>query len=324
MALLGAAVLVVAAGALPATAGGAAATRPTSAPVTTAPAAPPVAAPAAPARKIAPPPEEADATDHPLFQSLVSVGLITMVIWIVRRTASPGKLRLHDTPGRPNNLDPAIVMAILVVWLGTGSLAHWGLGKTYPEESLKLLVLANLISHVSCATACLLAAALAFPHGIRQGLGLNLRHALFDSGRGVLAMLASFPVMMGMAIALQRFFPAQRHPMLSAARELSAGWSALVVFLAVVVAPVSEELLFRGILQSVFRRYTRRPWVGVTVSAGLFAMVHWSVPYSVPSMFLFGLVLGYNYERCGRLYPAILAHTLFNAANMAIYLTARP
>ena len=62
--------------------------------------------------------------------------------------------------------------------------------------------------------------------------------------------------------------------------------------------------------------------MGVVVASVLFALVHYPLWYQVPSMFVFGIVLGYNYERCGRLYAPILAHALFNAVNMAIFLTA--
>jgi len=33
----------------------------------------------------------------------------------------------------------------------------------------------------------------------------------------------------------------------------------------------------------------------------------------MPALFVLSVILGYNYERCGRLYPPVLIHALFNS-----------
>ncbi len=71
------------------------------------------------------------------------------------------------------------------------------------------------------------------------------------------------------------------------------------------VVPVVEELLFRGILQSI-------PRVGIGVSAVCFACAHGINAYLLP-LFFFGIVQSLWVRRSGSLIPAIMVHMLFNS-----------
>ena len=68
-------------------------------------------------------------------------------------------------------------------------------------------------------------------------------------------------------------------------------------------------------MQSSLRQATGTPWLGILVAAGFFAAVHaeWNAK---PALFLLGVVMGYNYERTGRLWSSIVIHMLFNAINV--------
>ncbi|GAH76387.1 unnamed protein product [marine sediment metagenome] len=99
----------------------------------------------------------------------------------------------------------------------------------------------------------------------------------------------------------------------------SPPWLAVMVITAAVIVPIGEELLFRGLAQSLLRRHFG-PWPAVLIASAIFAAAHWSQPQAVPSLFVLAVVIGYNYERTGRLLAPILIHTLFNAANMALRL----
>jgi glutamate-5-semialdehyde dehydrogenase len=90
-------------------------------------------------------------------------------------------------------------------------------------------------------------------------------------------------------------------------------------FLAVVIAPVTEELVFRGlILRGLLGRW--RPAAAILFSAGLFALVHFN-PVQAPVALLLGLLTGWLYVRTRSLGLCILAHALNNAAS---YLTWFP
>lgn len=90
-------------------------------------------------------------------------------------------------------------------------------------------------------------------------------------------------------------------------------------FLAVVIAPVTEELVFRGlILRGLLGRW--RPAAAILFSAALFALVHFN-PVQAPVALLLGLLTGWLYVRTRSLGLCILAHALNNAAS---YLTWFP
>jgi hypothetical protein len=86
----------------------------------------------------------------------------------------------------------------------------------------------------------------------------------------------------------------------------------MIILAAVVLAPFGEELLFRGVLQSMLRRYLHSPWVAISITSVLFAAIHYPFIDSLPALFALSLVLGCSYERTGRLYSPIMIHMLFN------------
>jgi len=84
----------------------------------------------------------------------------------------------------------------------------------------------------------------------------------------------------------------------------------LYVILAIGVAPVAEEILFRGIWFLHYRR-SFGPVVGCFVSAFAFALFHGTVVH-LPSTFLFGLFLAFVYHYTGRLMVCMALHVCFN------------
>ncbi len=90
-----------------------------------------------------------------------------------------------------------------------------------------------------------------------------------------------------------------------------------LLFLAiVVVAPVVEELFFRGFalpgLMKVFG-----PWTAIVISSVWFAASHFQL-IQFPGLLAIGLVLAYARVRTGRLLPCIALHMAFNAVTFGI------
>jgi membrane protease YdiL (CAAX protease family) len=85
---------------------------------------------------------------------------------------------------------------------------------------------------------------------------------------------------------------------------------------AVLLAPLVEESLFRGILYPAIK-YLGYPRGALWFTSLLFAFLHFNEPTFVP-LLAFGLLLAGLYERFGNLTAPIAAHGLFNAANLAI------
>ena len=95
-------------------------------------------------------------------------------------------------------------------------------------------------------------------------------------------------------------------------QQAAPGFSRIyVVFFAVVIAPVGEEMLFRGILYPAIKQFGF-PRAAVLSSSFLFAAIHFNLPAFLPLMLL-GIVLVILYEQTNNLLSCIFAHGLFNA-----------
>jgi CAAX protease family protein len=83
------------------------------------------------------------------------------------------------------------------------------------------------------------------------------------------------------------------------------------VFLLVIVAPITEELLFRGvILRGLLGRF--RPAVAVMATSLLFAAFHMN-PWQFVSALCLGILFGWMFLRTGSLVLCVLAHAMSNA-----------
>ena len=132
---------------------------------------------------------------------------------------------------------------------------------------------------------------------------------------GFVPLIASFPIFIS---EIDNFVRALDVPAglddLDLAPELGrlvdASW--LGLFLAVVIAPVTEEVLFRGlILRGLLGRW--KPWAAVLISALLFAIMHFN-PAQAPVALVLGLVLGWLYVRTRSLGLCMIGHALNNAS----------
>ena len=87
------------------------------------------------------------------------------------------------------------------------------------------------------------------------------------------------------------------------------------------LAPILEELLFRGAIQGQLQASGMRPWTAIIVSSLIFGVVHMN-PAQIPFAFLLGMMFGWLYYRTGSLLPGIIGHVLNNSvatANMLLY-----
>lgn len=83
-------------------------------------------------------------------------------------------------------------------------------------------------------------------------------------------------------------------------------------FLLVIVAPFTEELLFRGlILRGLYKRFGGL--VAILLSSLLFGLVHLN-PWQFVTALLLGLILGWAYLRTGSVWLCVLGHALVNGA----------
>lgn len=96
----------------------------------------------------------------------------------------------------------------------------------------------------------------------------------------------------------------------------NAAGFALSVLLVVVIAPVVEELVFRGVLQRAFEARWG-PRIAIALGAGLFGAYHFTAWLFVPT-FVLGLAAGWLADARESLWPAIALHALYNLVAVAV------
>ena len=84
------------------------------------------------------------------------------------------------------------------------------------------------------------------------------------------------------------------------------------------LAPLAEELVFRGAILRALLRWCSKPWVGIVLSALLFAVAHMN-PAQLPHAFLIGLLLGWMYYRTDSIIPGIVYHWINNSVAYVMY-----
>jgi len=95
------------------------------------------------------------------------------------------------------------------------------------------------------------------------------------------------------------------------------------------MAPLLEELLFRGLFQTVIRTFLadlklpQPAWLSIAASSVLFAAAHADAGHW-PALFVLSLCIGYSYEKSGSLFRPILIHALFNGLTVLAVLTVQP
>src|SRR5690606_15954151 len=100
-------------------------------------------------------------------------------------------------------------------------------------------------------------------------------------------------------------------------------WFAIAA--VVIGAPIAEEFIYRGCLQSAidraFRGWSRRPsWAPVILTSLIFTAAHVSIaePRALVSLFALSVAIGAVYRRTGNLAASIMVHSLFNATNIVL------
>jgi uncharacterized protein len=146
------------------------------------------------------------------------------------------------------------------------------------------------------------------------------QHGIFVSG--LVTFLISLPVLIATAKAWDLFLqlcglPIDKQELIGMFRNAdSPAMLTIMIVLAVAIAPLVEELVFRAGLFRYFR--TRMPhWIALLGPAIFFATLHvnWRTLQglsSVVPLMVLAMVFSLAYERTGRIGTAIVAHGLFN------------
>ena len=266
-------------------------------------------------------------------------GALLFGLWLLK--TSLGREALADSRPRRNNMRPYLCLIPLFIWFVPIPLAiQITEGLAADLQDWQRLFLNNLIyciGSVAVVTVILFMVRASFARRLK-GFGLNARSIHKDFFVAFVNLLTVWPLMMA-AITLTMFigkfvfgpeYQMSQHEQLELITDYPRWQLRILIFIvAAVIAPVLEEMMFRGLFQTVIRslletrdwklegRY--HAWIAIFISSGLFSMVHGNVPHW-PALFLLGVCLGYAYEKSGSLFRPIFIHAFFNAITMIFVL----
>lgn len=246
---------------------------------------------------------------------LLGLGGLAFLVVLAVTTPRPRTLPRFGMSGRA-------VLIVLLGWFLTHLMAGWVIGLVLAAaRPLRPLALPlTYLFHAGLGTAYLCwAEGLSWRQLARKvAPGAHGRAVL----QGVLFLALAFAMVMLATLAVSPFLrsaePPQRELMDMLSR-LRGPLTVTLVFLTVaVLAPVFEELLFRGFMlpwlgERMERTLGRRlGWTAAVAVSGLtFAAMHLQ-PMGLPTLGTLGLVLGLAFFRTGNLLTSIVVHGIWN------------
>ncbi|MBK9272621.1 MAG: CPBP family intramembrane metalloprotease [Saprospiraceae bacterium] len=98
----------------------------------------------------------------------------------------------------------------------------------------------------------------------------------------------------------------------------------LLLFITIAIVPaISEEWMFRGVLQNLFKNIYHKTWFFVGITALLFSTFHLQFEGFIPR-FILGIVLGLTYGYTKNLIYPILIHFAFNGSQiLALFVSGK-
>jgi len=153
--------------------------------------------------------------------------------------------------------------------------------------------------------------------GFKRG---DPKRTLTYGGLGALgALMASFGIML--LIALVIYLLGGSNPLTAEAEQvetITRGQLLLSITVVVILAPIFEELFFRGLFYPALRR-SLGPTLAIVIDGIIFGALHMRYLSIVP-LILVGMILAYVYEKTESLYAPMLTHALYNGVVVAISL----
>lgn len=277
-----------------------------------------------------------------LIATLASASLVVWIVPIARLRAGQPIL-----PAEPRQAEGALDLYIafslylLVLWAyakATEDPAAVAKSDAFDLESL------TTYSLLSLSATGLALGYLALRPGPRFVFGLLASRPRTDVVFGLLTFLAALVPIFSIQYVLTQFFPS-RHPVqLLLTKDASPQVVALCALSVVIVAPLTEEFVFRVLLQgwmeTIVLWWRSREQLlpagelpiehapaasspelmplPILLSSLAFALVHLGHgPDPIP-LFVFALMLGYLYQKTHRIWPSLVVHACLNAWSLTM------
>lgn len=277
---------------------------------------------------------------------IIFAGLAIFAFWL--RKTSVGRKALVDSALRRNNMPPYLPFIPLFIWFGVvyliSSLTRTLFSDLQDWQSDFLDNLILCFGEIATIVVIIFFANIFFARRLK-GFGLDIKKLPKDFFVAFVNLLAVWPIITAAMILTTYFgellwgreYQMQQHQQLKLIAEHPQLMSRiLIAFVAVIVAPLLEEMLFRGLFQTVIRSYLQTlrsllvgqnttdieqtkyrygTWLAIVISSVLFTMTHANAGHW-PALFVLGVCLGYSYEKSGSLFRPIFIHAFFNAISV--------
>jgi len=259
-----------------------------------------------------------------VWRLTVLAGGVALLVALACSSAFRRKLFAGDGLATPWITGSDVILTLGFVLMGVGvlELVAGAVGEPAGRTIEEGLPLRKLVLGISpTILVVLVVSVLARVRGLtpEKAFGLSSPQPTRDVGRGAIVCLAIYPLLMGVSMLLENFLrrsgvsvPPQEVAKTLLMKQL---WpeAAASMAIAVLVAPLLEEMVFRGFLLPAVIGRTGR--VGaVVLSSALFGLLHAADhPFYAGPIFMLGLLLGWLYLRTGRLWVAVGCHGTFNA-----------
>ncbi len=242
--------------------------------------------------------------------------------WVRARCAS---VLVSHVP--PNRISPEAVLAPLLVWLLTATILAEAVQRWVVEDRRDVsMIWCGNVAQLFGAMACLVVARRVVDGGAGRFL-LGDISAMRSAALGGVYLLASLAICWAVLnltlLSITAWFPGYEvfeHDVIDALR---AGEVPLVTLWigTVLIAPVAEEIFFRGMVQNCLANLLGRRWAAVLITGTVFGAIHAGggdspQPHVVPALAALGVLLGLLYVRSGSLLAPIVLHALFNAKTL--------
>ncbi len=250
--------------------------------------------------------------------------------WLLN--TSLGRKSLADSVPRRNNMPAYLPFLPLLIYLGffpaavemtvliIGDMPKWQ--KAFVE---------NLVTIAGAITIMVIIVFLVRASFARRlkGFGLNPRTIGKDFGIAAVNYLSVWPVVMVMIIltieAGRLFigpdFKIEQHREIEfLTKHQQLPLIITVLFSAVIIAPIFEEMIFRGLFQTMLRSFSGKVWLSIIITSVFFVLTHKNLEHW-PALFVLSVGMGYSYEKSGSLFRPIFIHAFFNATSVISTLT---
>jgi membrane protease YdiL (CAAX protease family) len=265
-----------------------------------------------------------DAADAGLLLVAISVSGLAVIVGLGMHVARSIVVREPLAAGRYRGPSVLALLVLAVVAANAASVSVAGDVLAVTEgrapTTFGALVLLTVTQAALLAVGGLFVAA---PRAL-EGLRVLPERGLWRSvGLGVLLAIPAWIGAQLLAVITARLLePFGLQPEMGVAEAAIELVDPIVLGVALlVVAPVAEEIFFRGIVFNAWLREfgVRRAVIG---SALLFALIHGSI-FVIPAIFALGIGLALLYHRTGSLPASIAMHATFNGITLGLGLLVR-